>query len=53
MLELQQKIYSAEEELIAYQKDLTEELFTEWQKNCSVVYEYGDAVALLDLNTSM
>jgi DNA mismatch repair protein MutS len=53
LLELQQKIYSAEEELITFQKNLAEDLWNEWQKNCSVVYEYVDAVALLDLNTSM
>jgi DNA mismatch repair protein MutS len=53
LLELQQKIYSAEEELVTYQKNLAEDLFTEWQKHCSLVYEYVDAVALLDLNTSM
>lgn len=53
LLELQQNIYSAEEELVAYQKNLAEELWIEWDKMSSLVYDYSDAIALLDMQTSM
>lgn len=53
LLELQQKIYAAEEELITYHQTLAEELWSLRESKTDLIYEYVDSIALLDLNTSM